>query len=324
MKPFESFLSPQLNEFLTYRESLGYTMRRRRYHLLAFDRYLKETDADWSSFQPSFFLRMRADLNKEPRHANQILIIVRVFFQFLLRYEYVEENPLQDIPLLKENFSIPFIFSPEQTAQLLAALCKRIRRSKKYFLTDLAIYLAVLLLARCGMRISEPLRLLHHHYRRDDATLYIEKTKFKKDRLIPLPKAVITEIDNFLSVRKRLASADHHPYLLLGKIGKPLRDYQVRSAFHQAVKDIGLDQRRKVMGNMKFNPPTPHSLRHSFAINTLREINERGDSSRDALPVLAAYLGHSSYLCSSVYLKIADAQSRNNLYDFTIWQKWKI
>jgi len=25
-----------------------------------------------------------------------------------------------------------------------------------------------------------------------------------------------------------------------------------------------------------------------------------------------------------VYLRIADAQSRKNLYDFTIWQDWKI
>jgi site-specific recombinase XerD len=324
MKPFESFLSPQLNEFVAYRQSLGYTMRRRRSHLLAFDRYLKQTGADWNSFEPSFFLTMRDNLHKGPRHTNQILIMVRVFFQFLMRYEYVEENPLQDLPLLKENVSIPFIFSPVQTDHLLAALCKRIRRSEKYFLTDLATYLALLFLAKCGMRISEPLRLLHQHYRRDEGTLYIEKTKFKKDRLIPLPRAVITEIDNYLSVCKRLGSADHYPYLLLGKKGKPLRDDQVRFTFHQAVKDIGLQQPGKVMGNMNFNPPTPHSLRHSFAINTLREITQRGESSQDALPLLAAYLGHSTYFCSSVYLKIADAQSRNHLYDFTIWQKWKL
>jgi integrase len=299
-------------------------MRRRRYHLLAFDRYLKEIDADWNSFEPSFFLRMRDDLHKKPRHTNQILIIVRLFFQFLLRRGYLEENPLQDVPLLKETVSIPFIFSPEQTDQLLATLCKRIRKSEKNFLTDLSMYLAIVLLARCGMRISEPLRLTEQHYRSDDGTLYIEKTKFKKDRLIPIPKAVITEIDNYLSVRKCLGSAHHHPYLLVGKRDKPLRDYQVRSTFHQAVKDIGLDQQRKVMGNMIFNPPTPHSLRHSFAINTLKEIHDRGDSSQDALPVLAAYLGHSTYFCSSVYLKIADAKSRNDLYDFTIWQKWKL
>ena len=324
MKPFESFLSTQLNEFLTYRESLGYTMRHRRSHLLSFDRYLIQTDAHWNSFEPSFFLQMRDDLGKEPRHMNQILITVRVFFKFLLRLGYVEENPLQDVPLLKENVSIPFLFSPEQTDQLLAALCKTIRRKERFLLNDLALYLAIVLLARCGMRISEPLRLKKQHYRRDDGTVYIEKTKFNKDRLIPLPKAVITEIDNYLSVRKRFGPADHHSYLLVGKNNKPLRDYKVRFAFHQAVRDIGLEQCRKVMGNMNFNPPIPHSLRHSFAINTLREINERGESAQDALPVLALYLGHSTYFCSSVYLKIADAKSRSDLYDFTIWQKWKV
>ena len=324
MKSFESFLFLQLNEFIAYRENLGYETKRRRFQLLAFDRYLKETEADWSDLQPSFFLRMRTDLNKGAKHTNKIITIARAFFQFLLRLGYVKENPLQDIPLLKENVSIPFIFSPEQTDLLLAAICKRIRRRESTFLTDLAIYLALSLLARCGMRISEPLRLLRHHYRKKDGTLYIEKTKFKKDRLIPVPIALIPEIDNYLSVRRHTLPHDQNPYLLAGKELKPLTGEQVRRRFHQAVKGIGLQQPRKLMGNMTFNPPVPHSLRHSFAINTLRNIIERGDSAQDALHVLAAYLGHINYLCTSVYLRIADAKSRKNLYDFTIWQDWKI
>jgi integrase len=324
MKPFESFLSPQLNEFITYRENLGYETKRRRCHLLAFDLYLKESEPHWSDLQPSFFLRMRADLNKGSKHTNKIITIVRAFFQFLLRLGYVRENPLQDIPLLKENTTIPFIFSPQQIDHLLAALNKRIRIKDSAFLTDLAIHLALLLLARCGMRISEPLKLMKHHYRKDDGTLYIEKTKFKKDRLIPVPIAVITDIDNYLSVRRHLRPDDQNPYFLAGKKDKPLTASQVRYAFHQALKDIGLQQPRKTIGNMTFNPPVPHSLRHSFAINTLRDIIERGESAQDALHVLAAYLGHINYLCSSVYLKIADAQSRKDLYDFTIWQDWKV
>jgi integrase/recombinase XerD len=324
MKPFESFLSSQLNEFIAYRENLGYEIKRRRVHLLAFDRYLKDKGADWNSFEPSFFLRMRTELRKRPGHTNQILMSVRVFFQFLMRLGYVEENPLQDVPLLKENASIPFLFSREQTDQLLAALCKRIRKKEDLFLTDLGIYLVLLLLARCGMRISEPLGLMVRHYRRDDRTLYIEKTKFKKDRLIPIPKAVITEIDNYLCVRRHLKPDDQNPFLLAGKKDKPLSEHRVRSTFHRAVEDLGLKQQRKTVGNMIFSPPVPHSLRHSFAINTLRNIIERKGSAQDALPVLAVYLGHSTYICSSVYLKIADAKSRNNLYDFTIWQEWKI
>ena len=174
------------------------------------------------------------------------------------------------------------------------------------------------------MRISEPLRLRLHHYRKDDATLYIEETKFKKDRLIPIPKAVVKEIENYLSVRKSLQPDDHNIYLIAGKGLKPLTDQVVRYLFHQAVKEIGIGHPKKVMGNMTFNPPRPHSLRHSFAINTLNAIKERGKSRKNALPVLAAFLGHSHYKCTSVYLKVSDAQSRKDLYDFTIWQEWKI
>jgi len=322
MKNFESFLASQLNEYLSYRQSLGYSTKVSRSHLLVFDRYLRQTNADWGSLQPFFFLEMRANLQMEPRSLNRVLSSVRVFFNFLLRREYVRENPLRDIPPLKENRIIPFVFSPQQTDQLLQAVCKRIGRSEKCFLTDLAIYLAIVLLARCGMRISEPLKLMGNHYRRDDGTLYIEKTKFKKQRLLPAPKAVMTEIENYLSVRQSLQPHDQNPYLLVGNQDS-LKAEQVRYVFRKALKEIGLDQGRRVIGNVNFSQPTPHSLRHSFAINTLIQIKERGESPQNALPVLAAYMGHSEYKYTSVYLRVADAQSRKNLVDFALWQEKK-
>jgi len=323
MKNFHSFLAPQLNDYMAYRQSLGYSIKVTRYHLLIFDRYLRGTNADWDTLQPFYFLEMRANLQMESRGVNRVLSSMRVLFQFLLRRDYVAENPLRDIPLYKENPIVPYVFSPEQIEQLLQEVCQKIRRSEKYFLTDLAMYLAVLLLARCGMRISEPLKLMRQHYRKDDGTLYIEKTKFKKQRLIPAPKAAITEIENYLSVRKQLCPNDQNPYLLSGKKQRPLKDYQVRFLFRQALKDIGIDQSRKVIGNVNFNQPTPHSLRHSFAVNTLIKIKARGQNPQHALPVLAAYMGHSEYKYTSVYLKVSDAQSRKNLVDFSLWQKRK-
>jgi integrase/recombinase XerD len=323
MKNFKSFLTPQINEFLSYRQTLGYSIRVSKFHLLIFDRYLRRANADWASIQPFFFLEMRANLELESRSINRVLSSVRVFFHFLLRRGYVAENPLRDIPFLKENIIIPFVFSLEQIDQILEALCKKLRKSERFFLTDLGIYMAVLLLARCGMRISEPLRLMRQHYRSDDGTLYIEKTKFKKQRLIPVPKAGMREIENYLAVRKQICPTDQNPYLLAGKTDKPLRDYQVRSAFHCAVKEAGLDQPRKSIGNVNFSQPTPHSLRHSFAVNTLIKIKERGELPQKALPVLAAYMGHSEYKYTSVYLRVADACSRKNLADFSLWRKRK-
>jgi integrase/recombinase XerD len=321
MKNFESFLAPHLNHFIAYRETLGYSTKLSRAYLRVFDRYLRQTNAHWHSLQPFYFLEMRANRHMEPHSVNGVLSSVRSFFRFLVRQEYLVENPLRDIPPLKEHTVIPFVFSPEQIHQLLQVLCRRVHRSEKYFLIDLAIYLTVLLLARCGMRISEPLRAMKDHYREDDGTLYIEKTKFQKHRLIPVPRAVMTHMENYLSVRKSLHPHDPNPYLLAGKNHGPLKGDQIRYHFHQALKEIGLVQRRKVIGHVNFNQPTPHSLRHSFAINTLIEIKRRGQSPQSALPVLAAYMGHSQYRYTSVYLRVADAQSRKKLLDFSLWQK---
>ena len=323
MKNFHSFLAPQLDEYLSYRQGLGYSIKLSRAHLLVFDRYLRQTNAQWDTLTPFYFLEMRTNLEMEPRGINRVFSSIRVFFHFLLRREYVKDNPLQDIPPLRENSIIPFVFSPEQTDQVLRVLSQRVGRSEKHFLTDLALYLAVLLLARCGMRISEPLKLMNNHYRSDDGTLYIEKTKFKKQRLIPVPSASMTEIENYLSVRKSLMPHDQNPYLLAGKNQGPIKAEQVRYMFRKALKEISLDHPRRLMGNVNFSQPTPHSLRHSFAVNTLIKIKERGQSPQHALPVLAAYMGHSEYKYTSVYLRVADALSRKNLVDFNLWQKRK-
>jgi integrase/recombinase XerD len=323
MKHFKSFLAPQLDEFLIYRKSQGYKVKTHKAPLQVFDRYLAENIRDPKLLEPAFFLEMRAKLKMAPGSINAVLSATRAFFIFLVRHGYYRKNPLQDIPHLKKHTIVPFVFSPEQTDQLLEAVCKRFHKTKGYFLKDLAMYTALLLLARCGMRISEPLRLKLHHYRRDDASIYIEKTKFTKDRLIPIPKEVVTQIENYLSVRKALIGNDQSLFLLVQWNQHPLSDYQVRRLFHIILDDIGLEQPRQIIGKVNFLQPTPHSLRHSFAVNTLLRIKERGESPRHALPILAAYMGHSEYKCTSVYLRVADALSRKQLMDFSLWRERK-
>jgi len=321
MKPFESFLSPQIQAFIDYRQNLGYQISHSRSHLKTFDRYLKEQKIKKSLLTPSFFLQLRSDLKIEPRSVNGIISSLRVFFQFLNRKGIYAQNPLQDIPELPENDNIPFIFSPLQTDQLLSAVCKRLRQTKRYYLKDLSQYMAILLMARCGLRISEPIRLKRHHYRAKEKTLYIAKTKFKKDRLIPLPMAVATDMENYLAVRDALLVEQQNPFLLAGFKQKALNDSTLRNHFHQAVEDIGLKQPRQIIGKMTFSAPTPHSLRHGFAVATLNAVKNRGNCPQNALPVLAAYMGHREYRYTTQYLKVIDAKQRQQLFYFAKSQK---
>ena len=321
MNRFESFLAQQFEDYMTYRRQLGYDTDNLRWALKTVDRYLVTQNAGRGDLTPAFFLSLQADLRTQNKTINRVLSYTRGFFEYLLRKDYCQHNPLRDIPWLPEEHFIPFIFSPPQIDELLAAVCHRLRKNANDFVKDLGSYLAILLLARCGMRISEPLRLQQHHFRTDDNTLYIEKTKFKKDRLIPIPKAVAAEITNYLAVRRILWGTDANAYLLAISKEKPFYDDFIRRRFHQAVGDIGLKRPRQTIGNTNIGAPTPHCLRHSFAVNTLKRIKAQGKSPQHALPVLAAYLGHSEYKHTAKYLKLLDAEHRHHLVNFITTQR---
>jgi len=314
---FESFMAPRLEQFAAYRNQLGYEPSAIRSVLLDFDRYLQKHAAAPSQLTPAFFLELRATIHEDPNTVNRLLSGLRALFAFLVRRGDYAANPLDDIPARGQRYFVPFVFSSQQTDQLLQAVCRSIRHLPRYFLFDLALYLAVLLMARCGMRISEPLRLRLDHYRADEGTLYIEKTKFRKDRLIPVPKIALTQVENYLAVRTALRADDQNPYLLAAGKQRRLRDGQVRDAFYQAVKDIRISQPKQVIGNITFGKPLPHSLRHGFAINTLNQIKARGNCPQQALPVLATYMGHRKYQYTAAYLKVKDAKDIPGLIAFT-------
>jgi len=63
MKRFNSFLAPLFEQYLVYRENLGYTSKVTLAHLKVFDRYLNGRNVKQGVFNPSFFLDLRADLN---------------------------------------------------------------------------------------------------------------------------------------------------------------------------------------------------------------------------------------------------------------------
>lgn len=307
-----------MEQYLEYREKLGYSTKAVA-SLRQLDRYMvTENVTTFKALTPLFFLKMRTDLAIDQNTVNKVIYALRGFFQYLVRIEFCQQNPLTGIPRFRENNIIPFIFSDQETEHLLEAAWRQVRREKQaFFLKDMSCCLALQLLARCGLRISEPLRLKVRDFRTDERTIYIRKTKFRKDRLIPIPMDVANHLSDYLLLRNTLLPADNqNPYLLVSDPAKGLHNQQVRNYFHQAIREIGLAQPKRVIGNTNISGPTPHSLRHSFAINTLRRVKERGDSPQSALSVLAVYMGHKKYIYTIYYLKLIDADQRRNLVNF--------
>ncbi len=309
-----------MEQYIKYRESLGYSTTAMAW-LRLLDRYMvSENVTSLEALTPLFFLKMRTDLTIDQNTINRVIYALRGFFQYLVRIKFCHYNPLAGIPRFKENNIIPFIFSDQETEHLLEAAWRQVRREKQtFFLKDMGCCLALQLLVRCGLRISEPLRLKLEDFRADERTIYIRKTKFRKDRLIPIPMDVASHLSDYLLLRNALLPADNqNSYLLASGPAKGLHNWQVRNYFHQAKREIGLTQAKQVIGNTNISGPTPHSLRHSFAVNTLRRIKKRGDSPQNGLPVLAVYMGHKKYTYTIYYLKLIDADQHRNLVDFMI------
>ncbi|MBW2634570.1 MAG: tyrosine-type recombinase/integrase [Deltaproteobacteria bacterium] len=323
MKPFESFFAEKIEKYLLYRQALGFALHPTTDRLRAFDRYLAMRKPNPTLLPSSFFLELRADLKLESRSVNHVLSATRLFFRYLVRKGVYVTNPVEDIPRLPKNEIIPFLFSDEQVDLLLRTILTDIRNRQRYFFKDLTGYMIILIIARCGLRISEPLKMKIHHYRRKEKTLYIEKTKFKKDRLIPVPSSTAVELENYLAVRKATLENPNNPFLFVGKNQKGISDNRIRYVFKKAVNDIGLDQPRQVIGSTNFSAPTVHSLRHAFAVNTLKAVQARGRSPQNALPVLATYMGHVEYKYTVKYLKMIDAEKRKQFFDFSVKQREK-
>ena len=321
MIEFKSFLAKELEDYLEFRTHAGYRYKNLRWFLATLDRYIIKNRVVPKDLTSAFFLEFRRRIHADPGTVNKIFILLKGFFDYRIRMENTFENPVANIPALSENHYIPFVFSPEQVDALLSNVHSQIRKTRAcFFLRDLAVYTGLTLMARCGLRISEPFRLMNHHYRQDEMTLYIEKTKFHKDRLIPVPKHTLPVLDNFLSVRNTFVGSRTRS-LLTVRPGAVASKAVLYNYFHRAVTQLGIDRHRKIVGDVIFGQPRPHSLRHAFAVNTLKSVRQRGGSAQNALPVLAAYLGHTNWQYTLKYLKVIDAKQRHALVDFCVNHK---
>jgi integrase/recombinase XerD len=137
MKVFESFLSQQMEAFISYRKDLGYHVKNIRTQLLVLDRYICRQPNPTDVWRPAFYLKIRKDLNLEPNSTNFFLYTTRCFFQYLVRTGQCRNNPVQDVPAMHLRAFIPYVFSPEQVDELLNTLCNQIRRNRRFFLKDL-------------------------------------------------------------------------------------------------------------------------------------------------------------------------------------------
>jgi integrase len=141
--------------------------------------------------------------------------------------------------------------------------------------------------------VSEALQL-----RFDDITpdgLVIRRTKFRKSRLVPLHETAQAGLERYLQQRRPYAPFDDHVFV--SRQRKPLLPEAAQVAFGTAVKRVGLPPGPRGVR------PTPHSLRHAFAVRALETCPDGRDAITKHTLALSTYLGHSTVASTYWYLE---------------------
>jgi integrase/recombinase XerD len=155
------------------------------------------------------------------------------------------------------------------------------------------------LLACTGLRVSEAIRL-----RMGDITpdgLLIQRTKFRKSRLVPLHETARAGLERYLQQRRRYAPLTDDVFVSV--VRKPLRVADVDRGFRIAAREAGLPYRLR--------HPTPHALRHSFATRALSTCPDGRDAITRHMLALSTYLGHSTVAHTYWYLEAVPDLMRN-------------
>ncbi len=216
----------------------------------------------------------------------RVLSGIRSFYRFLLIEGEIDENPASLIESPKIGLKLPQVLSVAEIDRIIAEIdlsSPEGHRNKAILET----------LYGCGLRVSElvNLRLTDIHYNEEYVTV---TGKGNKQRLVPIGRKALKEIDIYKEDRKRLPVITDQNILFLNRRGRRL----TRAMIFTIVKDLAA--RAGIRKNI-----SPHTFRHSFATHMI----EAGADLR----AVQEMLGHESILTTEIYTHIDRSFLRDTL-----------
>lgn len=294
MTTFATTVAASIESYIALQHSLGYEFRKQAASLYAFLRYVRATHARGPLSQAlSLDFVMASDLTpngKAIRYA-----VIRRFAEYHAAFDPRTE-PLDGRALPRSRaIPPPRILSEEELRSLMTA-SQRISIGQPLRGRTLATVIG--LLASTGLRSGEALRLDHSDVDLTNGILQIRKTKFRKDRLVPVHASTVTALQNYVYHRDLTFPTPKTPAFFISARGTRLSKSGLYYAFGQACALAGLNAHAA-------KPLRPHDLRHRFAVTRLAEWHRQKVDVQSMLPLMATYLGHARYSDTAYYVSAA-------------------
>lgn len=287
---FAIMLGERVESYIALRRSLGYSFDKQAAILRELVRYVTAEQPEGPLCRSAvlgFIFSWEGTANgRAVRYG-----VVRRFSEYFAIFE-PSTDPLDPKALPRcRAVPPPRILTDVELAQLMAA-CGRV--SPDY--PERGKFLAPLvgLLASTGLRSGEALRLNCGDVELTTGVLHIRRTKFRKDRLVPVHPSMLAVLRHYARHRDATFPARETPAFFISSRGIRLSPTGLKFAFNAASSLAGLDEGGKLL--------RPHDLRHRFAIKRLAIWHQERADVRAMLPLLETYLGHARYTDTAYYV----------------------
>ena len=283
-----SALTAHVADYLRLRRALGFTLTEPGHVLPQFVTWLEATGSETITVEAAIAWA-RLSESAHPITLSHRLGAVRGFARYLRTIDPATEIPPTGL-FGKQQRRAPYIYSSEEIERLLQA-ARQLRPPLRA-----ATYEALLgLLGASGMRVGEVLGLARDDVDFANVLVRVRHAKFDRDRLVPLHPSTTEALRGYAACRDRLCPEQRSDTFFLASIGGKALTYKgVHYAFTQLSTAAGL--------RTEASTPLIHGLRHSFAVNTLIDLQREGVDVASGVTVLSTYLGHVSPASTYWYL----------------------
>ncbi|MDF1758144.1 MAG: tyrosine-type recombinase/integrase [Legionellaceae bacterium] len=276
-------MKQRVQEYLSYRRSLGFKLLVEGQQLLRFAEFVDnknhcgpvtaEIAIEWSqsSKKPSRFTWARR------------LEIVTCFAKYCSSIEPGTQIPPKGLFGKSHRRVAPYIFTTIEIQQIVDATKHLLPKNS---LRQITFRYLFTLLYVTGLRISEALNLSCDDVDIQNRIIHIKQTKFNKSRLAPIDSSTAIALFNYSNQRERHVSTSTLRAFFVLDNGEPIKLRTAQYAFSKIRRLLNMGS------NLQGRVPRIYDLRHTFVCHRILAWYEQKIDVQQNLPYLSTYLGH--------------------------------
>lgn len=284
--------------FINHKRSLGFKYEAEPKCLSRFCRFAEEKGVNTVEITKELAYEWCAPREYEAvKSRSHRITCIRQFAIYLSNLGYPAYiMPEQKFTYSSKNFT-PYIFTKDEVERLIRAAdqTKEYRVARNMHLSLPVIFR---LLYGCGMRVSEVCALKVGDVDLAKGVLTLKNTKNGMDRYIPLSGSVHEACKEY---SRKVILSDPDDYFFKAPDNGQISPMCIYERYRRYLFEANISHGGKGKG------PRLHDLRHTFAVHTLQKWIENDENIYARLPLLSAYMGHSSIHSTAGYLRLTAA-----------------